>query len=83
MSYTLLYTKIAASDIKKLDIVVRKRLKKKIELFAKNPIFHAKKLISFSIGSYRWRIGDYRVIFDLDGKNIVILRVKHRKESYK
>ncbi len=83
MLYTLLYTKTAASDIKKLDIVVRKRIKKKIEHFAEDPIFHAKKLINFQIGSYRWRIGDYRIIFDIDGKNIVILHVKHRRESYK
>ncbi|MFZ6016134.1 MAG: type II toxin-antitoxin system RelE family toxin [Nitrospirota bacterium] len=26
---------------------------------------------------------DYRVIFDIEGKDIVILRVGHRKEIYK
>ena len=83
MSYTILYTKTAFNDIKKLDLVVKKRIKKKIEYFSDDPIVHAKKLIEFSIGSYRWRIGDYRIIFDIDKENIVILRVKHRKESYK
>jgi mRNA interferase RelE/StbE len=83
MLYNILYTKTAVSDIKQLDIVVKKRLKKKIETFAKNPIKHAKKLIHFSIGSYRWRVGDYRIIFDIEGKNLVILRIRHRRESYK
>jgi mRNA interferase RelE/StbE len=83
MPYKILYTKTAVSDIKQLDIVVKKRLKKKIETYAKNPITNAKKLLNFSIGSYRWRVGDYRIIFDIDDNNLVILRIKHRRESYK
>lgn len=35
------------------------------------------------LGSYRFRIGDYRVVFDLEGDQIVILRVGHRREIYK
>lgn len=35
------------------------------------------------IGTYRFRTGDYRVIFDIEGKDIVILRAGHRKEIYK
>ncbi len=36
-----------------------------------------------SLGSYRFRVGDYRVIFDLEGEEIVVLRVGHRKEIYR
>jgi len=35
------------------------------------------------LGSYRFRIGDYRVIFDIEGDEIVVLRVGHRKDIYK
>ena len=35
------------------------------------------------IGTYRFRMGNYRVIFDIEGKDIVILRVGHRREIYK
>ncbi|OGH10111.1 MAG: hypothetical protein A2152_02315 [Candidatus Levybacteria bacterium RBG_16_35_6] len=83
MSYKLLYTNTAFKDIKKLDIVAKKRIGKKIEEFSKDPFSTSKKLVNSSIGSYRWRIGNYRVIFDIDNKNIVILRVGHRKEIYK
>ncbi len=83
MAYILVYTKTAFSDIKKLDTPNRKRIKKKLELFVEDPTTHAKKLINSSIGTYRWRIGDYRIIFDIDGENIVILHIKHRRESYK
>lgn len=83
MAYTLLYTKTAVKDIKKLDKVVKRKIKIKIGAYSQNPITQAKKLTDFSLGSYRWRIGNHRIIFDLDKKNIVILRVGHRKEVYK
>ncbi len=35
------------------------------------------------IGSYRFRVGDYRVIFDIDNGNIVVSRIGHRKSIYK
>ena len=71
------------NDIRKLDIVVKKRMKKKLEEYANNYLFYAKKLVRSTIGSYRWRVGNYRIVFDIDGKNIVILRVGHRREIYK
>ncbi|MBU2592002.1 MAG: type II toxin-antitoxin system RelE/ParE family toxin [Patescibacteria group bacterium] len=83
MKYELIYTKSAAKDIKKLDLVVKKKIKKKLELYSQKPIFYAKKLIKSSLGSYRWRAGNYRVTFDLDKNKIVILRVGHRREIYR
>jgi len=35
------------------------------------------------IGTYRFRVGDYRVIFDVEGNEIIVLRVGHRREIYK
>ncbi|HJH28326.1 MAG TPA: hypothetical protein C5S51_01315 [Methanosarcinaceae archaeon] len=35
------------------------------------------------MGTYIFRIGEYRAIFDIDGGNIVILRLGHRKNIYK
>ena len=83
MAYKLVYTRTTAHDIQRLDTVVRKKIKKKIEVYCKNPLFFSKKLVSEEIGKYRWRIGDYRVVFDMDNKNIVILRIEHRREIYR
>lgn len=83
MSYKLLYTKSAAKDIKKLDRVVKKKLKKKLEEFSKNPLLNVKRLTDFQLGGYRLRVGSYRVIFDLREKDIIILRIRHRKDVYK
>ena len=83
MSYKLIYTNTAYKDIKKLDIVAKKRIGKKIEEYSKDPLSTSKKLTNLSIGTFRWRIGNYRVVFDIDNENIIILRVGHRKEIYK
>jgi mRNA interferase RelE/StbE len=83
MSYRLLYTTLAQKDIKKLDNVAKRRLKKKLEFLGMDPIGNSKKLIHPDLGTYRFRVGDYRVIFDLHGKDIVVLRVGHRREIYR
>ena len=83
MVYNLVYTRAAAKDIQKLDAVAKKKIKRKIEEYSKNPLYYSKKLIRIEIGTYRWRIGNYRVVFDIDEKNIVILRVGHRREIYR
>lgn len=83
MAYRLFYTKTAFKDIQKLDKVAKKRIKKKLELLSQNPLDLSNKLINSAIGTYRFRVGNYRIIFDIDEKNIIILRVGHRREIYK
>lgn len=39
--------------------------------FEQNPLSHAEPLKQSELGSYRFRIGDYRVVFDLKGQEIV------------
>jgi mRNA interferase RelE/StbE len=40
-------------------------------------------LVNFEIGSYRFRIGDYRVIFDVVDEKIIILTLGHGREIYR
>jgi mRNA interferase RelE/StbE len=83
MKYNLLYTSRAERDIKKLDPSIKRQIGKAILRLQNNPVEHSEKLTDPKIGTYRFRVGDYRVIFDMDGNNIVILRVGHRKEIYR
>ena len=41
-----------------------------------------KRLTKFT-PEYRMRIGNYRVLFEVADKKIVIYRIKHRKEVYR
>lgn len=82
-AYQLVYTQRAVRDIEKLDRVVKKQIGKKLIEFTKNPLGLSKKIHGSDLGDYRFRVGDYRVIFDLDGHKIVILRIGHRREVYR
>ncbi len=83
MGYTIIYSRKAKEDIDKLDIVAKKALKKKLELYIKNPLPYAVKLKDSNLGDYRWRVGNYRIVFDMEDTIINVLRVGHRKEIYK
>lgn len=83
MKYRLVYTHRAIKDIDALDTTVRQRIGKSLQRYEQNPLPHAEPLKQSDLGSYRFRIGDYRVVFDLEGEEIVILRVGHRRDIYK
>lgn len=83
MNYKLVYTQRAAKDIRKLDQKAKSRIGRALLRLETDPIRYAKRLTNFSLGAYRFRIGDYRAIFDLDGDAIIILRVGHRRDIYK
>ena len=83
MSYQIIFSKSSREIIKKLDTVTKKRIGKRIRAYSKDPLAYAKRLITSNIGSYRWRIGDYRVIFDVKSNTIIVLKIGHRKEIYK
>lgn len=84
----IIYTEHAVDDLRNLDKRTAQRIIQKIYFFSqqKNPITFAKKLKNSALGQYRFRIGDYRALFDLDKKGnirlLMILRIKHRKDVY-
>jgi mRNA interferase RelE/StbE len=78
-----LFTDSARKDISKLDSAAAEQIKTTLKKYLSDPLKYAKKLTHFSIGTYRFRIGDYRVIFDIEGQDIIILRVGHRQSIYK
>lgn len=85
MGYRFVFTKTAARDINALDGVIRKKLYKKLKQYAslKDIASASKRLTNHILGTYRIRIGNYRLIFDLDGSIVVVLRLQHRKDVYR
>ena len=75
----------ALKDLKRLSPDVQKRIIKKLDYFVKtvSPLSKADRLVNHEIGEYRFRIGDYRVIFDHARDTFVILAIGHRREIYK
>jgi mRNA interferase RelE/StbE len=83
MIFEFLYTRRAVRDIEGLDPKIRERIGKTLLRFKEDPFKYADKITDSALGTYRFRIGDYRVIFDVEGDNLVVLRVGHRREIYK
>ena len=85
MGYNIVFTDESLKDLDSLDKQVIKRMIKKLRWFSEqdNPLDFAKALKYDSIGQYRFRIGDYRVVFDAEEKKIIILRLGHRSIIYK
>ena len=87
--YKTVYTATAQKDLAHLNVSLARKILKKIDYFlsAENPMHYAKKLKNFTLDTFRFRIGDYRVIFRLHPKKkklviLVILKIAHRREAY-
>ena len=83
MKYRLVYTHRAIRDIDALDTSIKQRIGKTLLRYESDPLQHAESLKQSELGSYRFRIGDYRVVFDIEGDEIVVLRVGHRRDIYR
>jgi mRNA interferase RelE/StbE len=78
------YTDRAAKQLKNLPFSIQKRIVEKMRFYAKqkNPIKFAKHLTDYREGEFCFRIGDYRLIFDLTKDKIYILKIAKRDKVY-
>jgi mRNA interferase RelE/StbE len=80
--YSVIYDDEALQNLGKLEKKIRKRIFEKNHSTKENPFHYFEKLTSRE--EYKLRVGDYRVIADIDEKTkrIIILFVNHRKNVY-
>ena len=72
----------ALKDLAKIDKSQVKKIFSKIEALENFPeVPNLKKLTNFE-PPYRLRVGNYRVLFDVEDDILTVYRVRHRKESY-
>ena len=87
MRYAVEYTQRAVRDLKKLDKPTRSLIWGWIEknlVDCENTRHHGKGLNANRSGHWRYRVGDYRILADIQEEKIVILslEVGHRREIY-
>ncbi len=75
----------AVNDLRGLPKILQKRIVKKLDYYVESgrPLKFAELLKDKSLGEYRFRIGDYRIIFDVVINDLIILAVGHRRDIYK
>ena len=88
MTWRVEFARTAETQIVKLDRTSQARivsyLRQRI-LTAKNPRQFGKALQGDKRGLWRYRVGDYRIICDIQDVNscLLVLAVAHRKDAYR
>ncbi len=85
MSYKVEILKGALKQLKKLSPELRERIQLKIDDLAIEPRPNGVKKLKGKDESYRIRVGDYRVIYDIydDVLLVNVVEVDHRNKIYK
>ena len=88
MKYQVVFTEKAKKQLKKLDkhisSLILGWLEKNIQN-CENSRIHGKGLVENKSGQWRYRVGDYRIICEIQDNKVIILvlEIGHRKEIYK
>ncbi|MBL7160718.1 MAG: type II toxin-antitoxin system RelE/ParE family toxin [Candidatus Aenigmarchaeota archaeon] len=81
--YSIIFSLSAKKQLQSLDKHIQKRIISVLERIRFRPERFVRKLVGDP--AYRLRVGDYRVIMDIEKDRllIIVLKVGHRKRIYK
>jgi mRNA interferase RelE/StbE len=83
LSYKIAFKKSVSRDLKKIDRDQVKRILGKIEEDLPGKADSFPVLTGKFAGLRKFRVGDYRIIYTLIEGAVLILRISHRRESYR
>jgi len=81
MKYGIEFKPKAINDLRSLPKQIQGKILEKIQLMENDLAGDVKKLTNFT-PEYRLRVGNYRVLFEIENENIVVYRVKPRDKAY-
>ena len=84
MKYRVHIIRSAEEEIDRLPLSMNRRISHKILSLEQKPRPRGSKKLS-AREQYRLRVGDYRILYDIDDRNqvVTILAVGHRSEVYR
>ena len=82
MKYDIQFKPKAVRDIESLPSRIQARVLARIEEMSNDLKGDIKRLTNFT-PEYRLRIGDYRVLFEIEEETIIFYRIRHRREAYR
>ena len=84
MNFEILYhPDVPDKDLSRLSHDVKRRVRKSIESkLAHAPQEFGEPLRRTLKGYWKLRVGDYRVIYKIQGKEVIVLRIGHRRDVY-
>ena len=82
MRYDVQFKPRAVKDIERLPARIQATILAGIDDMSNGLKGDVKRLTNFT-PEYRLRARDYRVLFEIEEKTIVIYRIRHRREAYR
>jgi mRNA interferase RelE/StbE len=84
LSYKVLIDDKVIKDLRKIDKVWQTRILQKIKTVLAEDPYRGRRLIGELAPYRRLRVGDYRIIYEIDGERVIVevIRIRHRKEAY-
>lgn len=77
------HPEVLRKDLPKISAEIKQRIQKAVEgKLTLSPQEFGEPLRRTLRGYWKLRVGDYRVIYKIDGKNVMVLRMGHRREIY-
>ena len=85
MAYRVEFTSRAAKELSALPSLMQKRMGARIDALMIDPRPPASRKLHAAEELYRLRVGDYRVIYRVQDKLVVItiIRIGHRRDVYR
>jgi mRNA interferase RelE/StbE len=85
MVYSVIYQGPAEAVLRKLPREAQARILRKVDQLAGNPFPPGTEKLNAARDLWRIRIGDYRVIYTVERKEllVLVLKVGHRREIYR
>jgi len=85
LPYRIEFASKAERDFKALEKPIQSRLARRIDLLAENPFPKGIRKLTGEEDIYRLRVGDYRIIYQVQGKRLLVLVVGigHRGDVYR
>ena len=81
MKYDVEIKKRAVKDLKGISSSDATKIIEKMQQLENDLAGDVKKLTNFT-PEYRLRVGNYRVLFEVEDSRVIVYRVKHRREAY-
>ncbi len=83
MAYNIVYKKSVFRDLKKISKTEANRILNQLEKdLSKKPDSYPILKGQFA-GLRKYRVGDYRVVYAIIEKDVLVLRIGHRRDIYK
>ena len=83
--YEIILERRAERDLRQLAADIFQRVIAAIKALADNPRPPNCRNLTGSDNDWRVRVGDYRVLYEIDDENqmVRVMRIRHRREAYR